>query len=137
MCACSCSLTRVHFLSDQNLQDMHSGLKMAPPCRLNFFSKKNVGYSLCEASLNCIFFGFFNPLCKKTVQLPFSSTASKGAVGLFSLLPLVVVITGVLSWSSSSVSEAAKALNAFGTDELKNKQAEIIAILFYIFCFQS
>ena len=73
---------------------------------------------------------------EEEVKLPFSSTASKGAVGLFSLLPLVVVLmTGVLSWSSSSVSEAAKALNAFGTDELKNKQAEIItynAILFYI-----
>ena len=90
-----------------------------------------------------LFCTFFNPLSirikKEEVKLPFSSTTSKGAVGLFSLLPLVVVMTGVLSWSSSSVSEAAKALNAFGTDELKNKQAEIItynAILFYIyFCF--
>ena len=48
-----------------------------------------------------LFCTFFNPLSirikKEEVKLPFSSTTSKGAVGLFSLLPLVVVMTGVLS----------------------------------------
>ena len=49
-----------------------------------------------------------------------SFSEGKGAVGLALATaadsPLPLVITGVLSWSSSSVSEAANALRALGTE---------------------
>ena len=58
-----------------------------------------------------------------------SFSEGKGAVGLALATaadsPLPLVITGVLSWSSSSVSEAANALRALGTEWLEGKKRQI------------